>query len=60
MKTRFVFFGLLALLIASCARTENDIEKHIEGYLAQMTLEEKVGILHAQSKFSSAGVPRYP
>jgi beta-glucosidase len=23
-----------------------------------MTLEEKVGILHAQSKFSSAGVPR--
>lgn len=58
MKTRFVFFGLLALLIASCARTENDIEKHIEGYLAQMTLEEKVGILHAQSKFSSAGVPR--
>lgn len=34
------------------------VEKRIEDALARMTIEEKVRILHAQSKFSSAGVPR--
>ncbi|HCY72603.1 MAG TPA: glycosyl hydrolase [Rikenellaceae bacterium] len=34
------------------------IEARIEDAISRMTLEEKVKILHAQSKFSSAGVPR--
>lgn len=34
------------------------IEARVEDALSRMTLEEKVKILHAQSKFSSAGVPR--
>ena len=34
------------------------LEKRVEDALSRMTLEEKVKILHAQSKFSSAGVPR--
>ncbi|MHA6696226.1 glycoside hydrolase family 3 C-terminal domain-containing protein [Chryseobacterium sp. A321] len=34
------------------------IEKRVEDALSRMTLEEKIGIIHAQSKFSSAGVPR--
>ena len=34
------------------------IEDRVEDALSRMTLEEKVRILHAQSKFSSAGVPR--
>lgn len=34
------------------------IERRIEDALSRMTLEEKVAVLHAQSKFSSAGVPR--
>ncbi len=34
------------------------IEKRIEDALSRMTLEEKVKMCHAQSKFSSAGVPR--
>ncbi len=34
------------------------IEQRVEDALSRMTLEEKVGMLHAQSKFSSAGVPR--
>ena len=34
------------------------IGKRVEDALARMTLEEKVALLHAQSKFSSAGVPR--
>ncbi len=34
------------------------IEKRVEDALKRMTVEEKVAVLHAQSKFSSAGVPR--
>lgn len=34
------------------------IEDRIEDILSRMTLEEKVAMCHAQSKFSSAGVPR--
>ena len=35
-----------------------DLEVRIDDALSRMTTEEKVKILHAQSKFSSAGVPR--
>jgi beta-glucosidase len=35
-----------------------DIESRIEDALSRMTLKEKVALCHAQSKFSSAGVPR--
>jgi len=34
------------------------IEERIEDALSRMTLEEKVAMCHAQSKFSSPGVPR--
>ena len=34
------------------------IEERVEDALSRMTLEEKIGVIHAQSKFSSAGVPR--
>ena len=34
------------------------IEDRVEDALSRMTLEEKVALCHAQSKFSSAGVPR--
>lgn len=34
------------------------LEKRIDDALSRMTLDEKVAVLHAQSKFSSAGVPR--
>lgn len=34
------------------------IEERVEDALVRMTLEEKVALCHAQSKFSSAGVPR--
>ena len=34
------------------------IEKRIDDALSRMTLEEKVAMCHAQSKFSSPGVPR--
>ena len=48
-----------AVLLFSCSQSaDKDIEQQIDNYLAQMTMKEKIGILHAQSKFSSAGVPR--
>ena len=56
-KRFFVLFALLPLLFA-CKSESSRIEEKVEYYLSQMTLEEKVGILHAQSKFSSRGVPR--
>ena len=34
------------------------IEERVEDALSRLTLEEKVKLTHAQSKFSSAGVPR--
>lgn len=55
------------LLAISCINTpekpvyldeSQPLEARVEDALSRMTLEEKVGILHAQSKFSSAGVPR--
>ena len=34
------------------------IEKRVEDALSRMTLQEKIRVIHAQSKFSSAGIPR--
>lgn len=34
------------------------IKERVEDALAKMTVEEKIAVIHAQSKFSSPGVPR--
>ena len=63
------FLAATALMIAaaSCCNSpetpvyldeSKPLEERVEDALSRMTLEEKVKILHAQSKFSSAGVPR--
>lgn len=44
--------------VATYLDESQPLEKRVEDALSRMTLEEKVKILHAQSKFSSAGVPR--
>jgi len=62
-KNIMKLFGL-ALLVAACAGpkspqdrlTVND--KQIDKIIAQMTLEEKVEMLHSKTNMSSAGVPR--
>lgn len=63
MKTRF-FSGLLTLMVwvASLAQAAPQLrlqtEQDIQNTISQMTLEEKIAIIHAWSKFSSPGVPR--
>ena len=39
--------------------TSKPIEERVKDALSRMTLEEKVKMTHAQSKFSSPGVPKY-
>ena len=71
MKIFSKISGLLVLTFAaaSCCQTDKTsvpvyldenqpLELRVEDALSRMTLEEKVKVLHAQSKFSSAGVPR--
>ena len=55
---RTVIICLGVILAAVCCKPGNNLEKKVEDTLSRMTLEEKVAITHAQSKFSSAGVPR--
>ncbi len=73
MNTNFLKLLPTLLFLTGCAGngdTTNDpnlppyqneslpLEQRIEDALSRMTLDEKVAMLHAQSKFSSAGVPR--
>ncbi|WP_163707703.1 beta-glucosidase [Mangrovibacterium lignilyticum] len=46
------------LVSAQYLQTNQDMEKKIEQIIEQLTLKEKVAMCHAQSKFSSPGVPR--
>ena len=66
MRLHALFIGL-AWLAAAPAEAQVtpayldetiSVEERIEDVLNRMTTEEKVAIIHAQSKFSSAGVPR--
>lgn len=63
---RIIVSALFAGMVAVGAMAETplylnedaDMEARIEDALSRMTLKEKVDIIHAQSKFSSPGVPR--
>ena len=67
-KTKFfstvVLLALLGTVSCSCPSSQSsdsradDIEARIDDVMSKMTLHEKIGVIHAQSKFSSAGVPR--
>jgi len=66
---KFVFILALAFGISSCDNNTSNtktlaiedganIEQVIDSLIAEMTLEEKVGMIHANSSFTSAGVER--
>ena len=65
MKNQFFATLLLACSITTVSAQipvymddAQPIEARVKDALSRMTLEEKVALCHAQSKFSSAGVPR--
>lgn len=63
MMKRVTFLALLSLTVMGAAGQiyldpQAPIEQRVEDALGRMTLHEKIGVLHAQSKFTSAGVPR--
>lgn len=58
-----VLFQMMLIIVANAGKpiyldVNQPIEKRIENAISLMTLEEKVAMCHAQSKFSSSGVPR--
>ena len=66
---KFLILAAMAAIAVSCTfrsgnngpaylNPEAPIEERVEDALSRMTLEEKVAMTHAQSKFSSHGVPR--
>jgi beta-glucosidase len=64
MKKNISLLALLAIALPLFAQPPvylnpaAPVEDRVEDALQRMTLEEKVAVLHAQSKFSSSGVPR--
>ena len=58
MKRLLIALVSAAALFACSENNEQSLEEKVESVLAQMTLDEKIAIVHAQSKFSSPGVPR--
>lgn len=64
MSKIFLSILLLALPLLVSAQQplylddSQPIERRIDDAMSRMTLQEKINILHAQSKFSSRGVPR--
>lgn len=64
MKLKLIVAGLSLIALPVLAQTpiyldvSKPIEDRVEDALKRMTLDEKIAMTHAQSKFSSAGVPR--
>jgi len=66
MKKSIIFSAIAVLAFASAYARQlpvyldesQPIEARVEDALSRMTLDEKIAVLHAQSKFSSRGVPR--
>lgn len=65
MKSKFLVtllfacsIGILSAQTPVYLDDRQPVEARVKDALSRMTLEEKVALCHAQSKFSSAGVPR--
>ena len=64
MKAKSVLLGLSLVALPGLAQTpvylddSKPVEERVEDALSRMTLEEKIAVTHAQSKFCSPGVAR--
>ncbi|MDB5011778.1 MAG: glycoside hydrolase family 3, partial [Mucilaginibacter sp.] len=60
-KLRILIYFTLCLLFPALAKsqqTDKEIYTKINALIGKMTLKEKVGMIHGNSSFTSAGVPR--
>ena len=62
---KVIFYAFIILSIISCNTNDNTEkdksnpdDQRIESLISQMSLNEKIGMLHGNSKFTSAGVER--
>ena len=64
---KFITMAVVAAFAANVAKAQSvpvyldatkPIEQRVEDALKRMTLDEKIAVIHAQSKFSSPGVAR--
>lgn len=65
IKSILPVLGLMALIACTPKQDlpvyqdeSRDLDERVADALSRMTTEEKIAIIHAQSKFSSPGVPR--
>lgn len=64
MTKKFMLASLLAMITMSSSNAQVYldpqalVEERVKDALSRMTTHEKIKVLHAQSKFTSAGVPR--
>ncbi|MBR4565484.1 MAG: glycoside hydrolase family 3 C-terminal domain-containing protein [Prevotella sp.] len=62
MKKSFFLTSLIMMTMAANSQVYLDpqapVEERVKDALSRMTTHEKIKVLHAQSKFTSAGVPR--
>ena len=64
MKKGIILASLLAMMTLSSVKAQvyldpqAPMESRIKDALSRMTVHEKIQVLHAQSKFTSSGVPR--
>lgn len=62
MKKWFIAASLMLMAVTAGAQVYTDpkapLEERVKDALGRMTTHEKIKVLHAQSKFTSAGVPR--
>ena len=49
--------GASAQKLPAYLDTNRSVEERIDDAISRMTIQEKIRVIHAQSKFSSAGVP---
>ncbi|KAA3634913.1 MAG: glycosyl hydrolase, partial [Bacteroidetes bacterium] len=61
--TLLLLLTVMAVFVSNCEQPEEneatvDIEAQIDSLISQMTLEEKVNMIHASSAFTSGGVER--
>jgi beta-glucosidase len=58
LKKILLSFLFLCFFLELSAQENGDVEKKIDSIISVLSIDEKIAMCHAQSKFSSAGVPR--